>query len=102
MIYELKKNTREISYEKKKDIKKGCTLEQNDQNPQIIEPFEDKEQALKILKSYKSDICKMSGGAGSYYLVTEYYVEENEYDEDGEWISGGNIWGFSEMPVLPE
>ena len=29
--------------------------------------------------------------------VTEYYVEENEYDEDNEWISGGDIWEISEI-----
>jgi hypothetical protein len=39
----------------------------------------------------------LSGSAGTYYLVTEYCVEENEYDEDGEWVSGGDVLEFSHM-----
>lgn len=29
--------------------------------------------------------------------VTEYYVEENNYDDNGDWISGGDIYGFSTL-----
>lgn len=29
-------------------------------------------------------------------------VEENEYDEDNEWISGGDIWAITEMPNLED
>lgn len=99
MKYEIRKNTREISYKKRAEIKEGCTLDQFDQEPEIIKTFDDKDEALIELKSYKSDIRKLSGGAGSYYLITEYYVEENEYDEDGEWVSGGDVWAFSEMKI---
>lgn len=99
MKYEIRKNTREISYKKRAEIKEGCTLEQDNQEPEIIKIFDDKDEALNELKLYKSDICKLSGGAGSYYLITEYYVEENEYDEDGEWINGGDVWEFSKMQI---
>ncbi|MBD5543745.1 MAG: hypothetical protein HDR01_05775 [Lachnospiraceae bacterium] len=99
MKYEIRKNTREISYKKRAEIKEGCTLEQDNQEPEIIKSFDNKGEALSELKQYKSDICKLSGGAGTYYAVTEYYVEENEYDEDGEWVSGGDVWEFSKMQI---
>lgn len=30
--------------------------------------------------------------------VTEYMIQENEYNE-GEWINGGDIWSFSKMEI---
>lgn len=102
MKYEIRKSTREIGYKKRAEIKEGCTLDQFDQDPEIIKAFDDKDKALNELELYKSDICKLSGGAGTYYAVTEYYVEENEYDEDGEWVSGGDVWAFSKMPQIEE
>lgn len=97
MRYELRKNTIEIRWKNRDKIMAGCTLEKDDSNPEIIEIFEDKEMDLQELKKYKSEVVELSGGAGIYYSVTEYYIEENEYDEDGEWVSGGDIWDFSEM-----
>ena len=100
MKYEIIKNTREISYKNRKEIKEGCTLEQDNMMPEIIKSFDNKDEALKELKSYESDIKRLSGAAGTYYNVTEYYVEENEYDENGEWVSGGDVWSISKMPMV--
>lgn len=99
MKYEIRKNTREISYKKRAEIKEGCTLDQFDQDPEIIKSFDDKDKALSELKQYKSEIHKLSGGAETYYVVTEYYVEENEYGEDGEWVNGGDVWEFSKIQI---
>lgn len=99
MKYEIRKNIREISYKKRAGIRVGCTLDQDNQDPEIIKSFDDKDDALNELKSYKSDIRKLSGGAGAYYAVTEYYVEENEYDEDGEWVNGGVVWESSKIQI---
>lgn len=93
--YEIRKNYREM-----KDwegIKPGCTLDQGDQEPEILKSFEDKAEALEALKSYTGKAEKLSGGAGTFYAVTEFYVEENDYDEDGEWCDGGDVWGFAEI-----
>lgn len=68
----------------------------------MIKPFENKEDALRELKKYQSEIRTIYGNAGKGYSVTEYYVEENEYDEDGEWIGGGDVWEFSKMPKIEE
>lgn len=99
MKYEIMRITREISYKDRHEIKEGCTLDQSNQEPKIIKSFDGKDEALEALKSYQSDIQKLSGGAGPYYSVTEYYVEENEYDENGDWVSGGDVWEFSKMRI---
>ncbi len=99
--FEIKKNEREISYKNRSEIKVGCTLEQDNQEPAVIKSFDSKEEALKALKGHKTDIRELSGGTGknSYFTVIEYYVEENEYDEDDEWISGGDVLGVSKMNI---
>ncbi|MBD5556838.1 MAG: hypothetical protein HDQ95_16235 [Roseburia sp.] len=97
MIYELRKSTCEVRYKDRKEIKEGCTLNVTDQDPEIIKPFPDKDEAINALKGYETVIWELSGSAGRYYSVTEYYVEGNEYDEDGEWIGGGEVYAMSDM-----
>lgn len=93
--YEIKKNYAEVK--RMEDAAPGCTLDQIDQEPETVASFEDKEEALEALKEYKSTVEKLSGGAGAFYGVTEYYVEQNEYDEDDEWLDGGDVWKFAEF-----
>jgi hypothetical protein len=93
--FEIRKNTAEYSFRKRKNIHTGCTTEQQDQYPEVVEDFDGLEEAKEALKKYNSDIRKTSGNVGTLYEVTEYYIEENVYDEDGEWISGGDIWEFA-------
>lgn len=97
--YELRKNTREIRYKDKAEIKEGCTLNQDDMYPEIINSFDSREEALERLKDYKTEISDYHLATGTYYSVTEYYVEENEYNEEGEWLSGGNIYDFSKIKI---
>lgn len=35
--------------------------------------------------------------SGTYYLIEEYFIEENLYDSTGEFISSGDIVDFSKM-----
>ena len=93
--FDLKVNTREVK--RQKDIYKGCTLDQDNSFPEILKPYDNKDDAMKVLGSYETEIRRLNGGAGPYYQVTEYYVEENVYDEYGDWESGGDVWGFSEI-----
>ena len=55
-----------------------------------------KEEAEKELKKYKTDVC----ASGSLFTVEEFSIQENEYDEDGEWIGGGDIWKFTPMEIF--
>lgn len=71
----------------------GCTADRNDTNPEVIKTFDDKGEALEELKNYKTSVTDFR----SYYLVEEYYVEEQEQDEDGEFVEGGDIWDYSKL-----
>ncbi|NLY08513.1 MAG: hypothetical protein GXZ11_01220 [Tissierellia bacterium] len=90
--YEIVKNTLEIK--KMEDYKEGCTYAyEGDQDPEIIKSFNSKEEALEELKKYEADIRRGSG----VHVVTEYYVEENEYDEDGEIVESKGVWDFAPL-----
>lgn len=97
--FELRKNTREMSYTERIEIKPGCSLNTDIQEPEIVKVFKDKAVALKELQKYISKIDTFDAPAGTCYSITEWYVEENEYNEDDEWISGGDVWGFSKMKI---
>lgn len=99
MKFELKECTREIKYKERFEIAAGCTANQDDCESKLIKSFDSKEDALEELKNYKTEINSFSSNTGTRYNVTEYFVEEAEYDEDEEWIAGGDIWGFSEMSI---
>lgn len=99
MKFELKECTREIKYKERFEIAAGCTANQDDCESKLIKSFDSKEDALEELKNYKTEINSFSSNTGTRYNVTEYFVEEAEYDEDGDWIAGGDIWGFSEMSI---
>lgn len=86
--YDIIKNRIEVKHES--DIREGVTLTGSDQNPEAVASCATKEEALKVLENYKSDVKEMSG----YYLVTEYYVEEEMY-EDGELYESRDILAFA-------
>lgn len=105
--YELIERTAEIK--DKGAIKPGCTVDVAlstpgyDDEPITIKSFASLEEAKEELAHYKTSVRKMSGHDGKrYYLVTEYMIEENEYDNDGEWISGGDDWAFSRYDEIEE
>ena len=97
--FELRKNSIEVSWKNRKTIKEGITTTQDDQYPEIVKSFDNLEDAKNELQKYKSNIRELSGGAGKYYLIEEYYIEENTYDKDGEWLEGGDIWEFSKIII---
>lgn len=93
--YELKKDTIEL-----KNIGEyypGCVLDKNDADPVLLESFNNKDNALNALKKYKTGVRDLSSHGIKYVLVTEYYIEESEYNEDGDWIGGGDILDYSKM-----
>ena len=97
--FELRKNSIEVSWKNRKTIKEGITTTQDDQYPEIVKSFDNLEDAKNELQKYKSNIRELSGGVGKYYLIEEYYIEENTYDKDGEWLEGGDIWEFSKIII---
>lgn len=97
--FELVKNTKEFHYDDRWEIKPGCTLSQDWQDPVTLFSFETKEQGLDELQNYMSSISR----SGNYINVTEYYLQEVIYqqNEDGqlEFIESPNVWGFSNMKI---
>lgn len=96
-LYEIIKNTREVK--KPKEITSGVTLAQDDYSPEIIKSFDTKKDAIKELEKYASKIDELSGSNGKFYSVTEYYIQENIYDDEDEWRDGGNIWAFAPFKI---
>ena len=95
--YDLKKIEMEVSYKNRSIIKEGCTCgaDFDGSDWEVIEQFEDKEKAIEEINKYKTEISE----SGNTFRVTEYSLEENEYDEDGELIEGGNTWWYSKMEI---
>lgn len=91
--YDLVKRSAEISWKDRKTIIAGCTMD--DMEQEKIKSFDFLEEAKDELKKYKSDVRKI----GSLYEVIEYMIEENEYDEGGAWLSGGDVWCISDMTI---
>ena len=83
--YDLKRAGKEITsgYQ---DVEIGCTSD--DVYPQLIQSFEDSEEALSELEKYVSTVHDIN----STLYVIEYYVEENEYsvNEDGLTFNDSN------------
>lgn len=96
--YEIMENSKEFSYKDRNKIKEGCTIYDGISSPFTIKTFDNIDDALNEIKNYKSGVRELKGAAGTYYDVTEYYIEENTYDADNEWIKGGDIHGISKMP----
>ena len=90
--YELKKCSAEFAWKERKEIKEGCTM--YDVEPERLGEFESLEKAEEELAKYKTEISQ----SGGLFSVTEYMIQENEYNE-GEWINGGDIWSFSKMEI---
>lgn len=102
ITFEIKKNTIEISYKDRMNIKPGCTLDSIDSEPEIIESFDTKEAAIEALKKYSTDISIFSSPNGQVFAITEYYIEENEYDEDGDPITCNGVWEESKLEIILE
>lgn len=95
--YEIIERIMEIRYKDRMDIEEGCTRFEPDQD--LIKSFDSLEEAKEELKKYKTNIRKFSAASMRYFEVTEYCVEENEYDEDGELESEGAVWEYSKMKI---
>ena len=90
-FYEVRKNTIEVKHPT--DYYPLITLNQETQEPEIIMPYNNLKSAEKCLNLYNTTIDKMN----NFYLITEYYIEENKYNNEGEWVTGGDIYAVSDI-----
>ena len=97
--FEIRKASAEIR--NRLDIAEGCARA-IDEEPETMNTYDSIEEARKFLAGLKTSISELSSPIGRYYLVEEFYIEENEYDEDGDWVSGGDVWQFSPINITVE
>lgn len=89
------KTTREIKERDISEIVQGCTFFCDGVSEELIKSCDTLEEAREVLKKYKTDITAYGG----CYLVTEYCVLPEIYDEDGETVESGDIEEITEMKI---
>lgn len=75
--YNVMRKTREVLYKHRAQLEAGCTLSSLT-DPCIMHSFDNCENAIKELKNYHTSVKEIRGN----YVVEEYYVELDEYEED--------------------
>lgn len=94
--YDVVRVIAEIKEEDRFQIRPGCAMDAPEKvDSMIFMPFEVKEEALMELEAHPAEISK----EGDSYFVTEYFVQENEYDEEGRLCGGGDILDSSVMEI---
>lgn len=87
-----------VLYENRAEVKKVyelCTYDENSDSEEV-KVFDNKEEALEELKNYESSVIDF----GRYYLVTEFYIQEEERNEDDEILDSS--FGILENSKLPD
>ena len=88
--YDLVKFTDEIKAAFARRFRPGDAVIGGDKED--VTSFVTKEEALEALSWYRNSYTLYSGGAiGLFFDVEEFAIEENEYDDDGEFVSGGDV-----------
>lgn len=94
--YDLIRTILTVNWSNRFGIYSGCAIDSIEKaDSMVFLPFEVKEEALMELESHPSDITK----EGSNLIVTEYFVQENEYDETGTLCGGGSILDYSQIEI---
>lgn len=101
--YEVIKRSKEFRYKDRFEIVEGCTV--TDPEPEIIESFDTLVDAMAFFFTSTEDIItsisKYKSNTDTIYVVTEYVIQENEYDSDGENISNYiKIWYITKMFIF--
>lgn len=97
-IYEVMEASKEFKVKDAKEINQACTSNYDDSFIKPLnERFENKQEALEFLSNLESEVRFYEGFAIPYYKVTEFFVEENVYNECDDWLSGGDVLGYSKM-----
>ena len=92
------KATREIKERDISEIVQGCTFFCDDIFSELVKSCDTLEEARETLKRYKTDITAYDG----CYLVTEYCILPEIYDEDGEIVESGDAEEITEMKIVVE
>nr|DAF69786.1 MAG TPA: hypothetical protein [Caudoviricetes sp.] len=96
--YNVYKATREINEREISEIVKGCAFFCDGVSEELIKSCDTLEEAKEVLVKYKTDITAYDG----CYLVTEYCILPEIYDEDGEIVESGDTEEITEMKITVE
>lgn len=95
--YDIVKRPVLFGYKERKEIRKNCTSFCEDE--EFIKSFNTLEEATKEFGKYKTEINTYPGKHGEIYEVIEYAIQENLYDEDGEFETYCDVAEVSEMEI---
>lgn len=93
--YNIYKATREIKDRDISEIVQGCTFFCDGVSEELIKSCGTLEEAGETLKRHKTDITPYDG----CYLITEYCILPEIYDEDGEIVESGDIEEITKMKI---
>lgn len=87
--YQIQKDSFEI--ENPKDVHETYAFRYTEQESEIIEMFDDLEIAKEALSKYLSTVKH----DGERFIVEEFYIIEQHYDEDGIYVGEGDFIEFA-------
>lgn len=90
--YEINSREIEVPFKDRFKIKQDITFDYDSVGSENVASFATLEEAKEALKEYKSTVHQYP----RLFLVTEYVIEEYEYDEDGDG-EYKDTWATSEM-----
>lgn len=90
--YEINSREIEVPFKDRFKIKQDITFDYDSVGSENVASFATLEEAREALKEYKSTVYQYP----RLFLVTEYVIEEYEYDEDGDG-EYKDTWATSEM-----
>lgn len=90
--YEINSREIEVAFKDRFKIKQDITFDYDSVGSENVASFDTLEEAREALKEYKSTVYQYP----HLFLVTEYVIEEYEYDEDGD-SEYKDTWATSEM-----
>lgn len=96
--YNIYKATREIKERCISEIVQGCAFFCDGVSEELIKSCDTLEEAKEVLARHNTDITTYEG----CYLVTEYCILPEIYDEDGEIVESGDIEEITEMKISVE
>lgn len=96
--YQIYERTFEIDYKDREKVKEGFTVFKHNSST-LWEGFDSLDEAREVfLKDFsKSDIEKINYDYRTAYRITEYSLDEVEYDENDGSVIRYEIWDFSKM-----
>ena len=87
----------EIKYKNRNELREGCACDCEE--PQKVAEFKTLEDAQEWLNKQSIEICEFDSAIGTIFSIKEFFIQENEYDEDNEVVDYGYIWNISKMKI---